>query len=210
MPALSAAAERTGVAFGALFHTARLESGFNPSARAGTSSATGLFQFIDSTWLSTLAAHGPRHGIVAQGRAEALALRRDPAVAALMAAEYMAENGRRLSEGLGRAASGLDLYLAHFLGAGGALRFLKGLEAAPAAARANRAIFYDRAGQPRSLQQVHELLGARFGATAALTDSPGAAAAVPPEPVDSAAALPRPDVQRAAQVAYLLLADLGG
>lgn len=225
LPALRAAAERTGVDFGALFHTARLESAFNPGARAATSSATGLFQFIDSTWLSTLAAHGPRHGIEAANRAEALALRRDPAVAALMAAEHMADNGRRLAEGLGRAATGLDLYLAHFLGSGGALRFLEGLAAAPdaaaasllpAAARANRAIFYDRAGAPRSVRAVHDLLADRFADTRP-GRPPGAAApaAAAPAPTPAKALAPTaapepPEARRAAQLAYLLLAELGG
>ncbi|MFQ3664716.1 MAG: transglycosylase SLT domain-containing protein, partial [Sphingomonadaceae bacterium] len=156
-PAIAAAAERTGVDFRALLDTARLESGFNPAARARTSSATGLFQFIDSTWLSMLQRHGAKHGIQAENRADALALRTNPHVAALMAGEFMAENGRVLEGALGRAVGAADLYLAHFLGAGGAVRFLKAMGAAPqteaaslfpAAARANRSIFF-AAGQPR-------------------------------------------------------------
>jgi hypothetical protein len=113
------------VACEALVSTARLESGFNPDARARTSSATGLFQFIDSTWLSTVSHHGARHGLNPTSRDEALSLRRDPLAASLMAASHMADNARQLQARLGRPADTVDLYLAHFLGAGGAVRFLE-------------------------------------------------------------------------------------
>ncbi|WP_328799421.1 transglycosylase SLT domain-containing protein [Sandaracinobacteroides hominis] len=226
LPALRAAAERTGVDFGALYHTARLESGFNPQARARTSSATGLFQFVDSTWMSTIAKHGARHGIVPGSRAEALALRRDPAVASLMAAEHMADNAAALEAG-GQEASATGLYLAHFLGAGGAVRFLKGMAAAPgaaaaelfpAAARANRSIFYAGSGA-RSLQEVYELFARKLGADEgggagfALAENghaadrlPAAVAALmPPETGSALAEQPL----HAARLAYLLLAEMG-
>jgi hypothetical protein len=225
LPALEAAARATGADFSALFHTARLESGFRPAAKALTSSATGLFQFIDRTWLDTLARHGPRHGITAGSRAEALALRRNPYVASLMAGAHMAENRQRLEAALGRAAGALDLYLAHFLGAGGAARFLSALAAdpgqaaaalLPAAARANRAIFFGPGGA-RSLAEVHGLLARRFAGGA--DGAPGAGTAVPPpllatgKPVPAAPASRDPDgtaARQAAQAAYLLLAELGG
>ncbi len=243
IPALQAAAERTGVDFSFLFQTARLESSFRPDAKAKTSSATGLFQFIDSTWLATLRKHGATHGIQPNSRAEALELRKDPAVASLMAAEHAADNAATLEKGLGRKAEPADLYLAHFLGSGGAVRFLKGLSAnpamaaaemLPAAAQANKAIFF-REGMPRSLQGVHDLLARRFNGEAAAS---GAA------PVEPAALVSRPrtapahphlerstmeqlahgatiahgnpaasqvaaDPRRVAQAAYLLLAEIG-
>ncbi|MCG2840067.1 transglycosylase SLT domain-containing protein [Sandaracinobacter sp. RS1-74] len=218
LPALSAAANRTGADFGALFNTARLESGFNPDARARTSSATGLFQFIDSTWLGTLARHGPAHGIGALPRSEALALRRNPMVASLMAAEHMADNARALQGGLGRAVGQTDLYLAHFLGVGGALKFLRELASSPgtagatllpAAARANRAIFYE-GGAPRSLQQIYALLDNRLSGQPA----PPAEPRLPPV-TGSPAVAPRGQSSvmppaGAARIAYLLLAELGG
>ncbi|MFN3590650.1 MAG: transglycosylase SLT domain-containing protein [Thermaurantiacus sp.] len=170
-PAIARAAERVGEDFGTLLHTARLESGFNPAARARTSSATGLFQFLDSTWLTMLARHGPKHGISPGSRAEALALRRDPQVASLMAAEFMGENRRTLEGALGRAPSATDLYLAHFMGAGGAVRFLSAMaanperaaaELFPRAASANRSIFF-AGGTPRSLADIHALFARRMG-----------------------------------------------
>ncbi|HCH95135.1 MAG TPA: lytic transglycosylase, partial [Erythrobacter sp.] len=61
--AIARAATRTGVDFDYLLAQAKLESGLDPSAKAGTSSATGLYQFIDSTWLRTLDRHGAKHGM---------------------------------------------------------------------------------------------------------------------------------------------------
>ncbi|WP_448581368.1 transglycosylase SLT domain-containing protein [Thermaurantiacus sp.] len=227
-PVIAAAARATGADFPTLFATARLESGFQTQARAATSSATGLFQFIDSTWLHMLARHGDKHGIRATTRAEALALRADPWAAALMAGAFMAENRDRIEHALGRAASPADLYLAHFLGAGGAIRFLSALATAPQtagaelfpkAARANRAIFF-AGGTPRSLADIHALFRHRLGIG---TDVPEAATArasdgtqLPRLGASTEAAVARGpedastmDARRAAQAAYLLLASLG-
>jgi hypothetical protein len=214
-PAIAEAAARTGVDFRTLFETARVESGLDPDARSRTSSATGLFQFIDRTWLAALGKHGPRHGITAKDKAQALDLRKDPGVAALMAAEHMAENGRVITGALGRAAGAVDLYLAHFLGAGGAVRFLKGLAEDPgqsasvlfpSAARANRGIFFD-GGAPRSLAAVHALFERKLGLGA---NVPAVRAASVPDVPSKAAEMPAAlEAQRAAQAAYLLLAGLG-
>jgi hypothetical protein len=218
VPALAAAADRTGVDFGALFHTARLESGFNPAAQAKTSSATGLFQFIDATWLQMLKRHGPAHGIGGLSTAQALALRKDPGVSSLMAAEHMADNARALEAGLGRPADRTDLYLAHFLGLGGAMRFLQGMAQSPeasgaglfpAAARANKPIFY-AGGAARSLQQIHQLLADRLSGGAGVAPQQ----AVPLQATNTAApaaqAAPAIAAADAARVAYLLLAEMGG
>ena len=234
LPALAAAASRTGVDFTALYKTARLESGFNPTAKARTSSATGLFQFIDSSWLNMLSRHGARHGLAPASRAEALALRNDPAAASLMAAEHMADNARLLESRLGREAGPTDLYLAHFLGPGGAIRFLQALQAAPdqaaamllpAAARANRVIFFD-AGQPRSLSEVHQLLAGRmesaespagYQVTAIRPSGPATQpSGTGTGPVEVAGGLSRDGAAgqaggavQMARLAYLLLADMG-
>ena len=60
--AIQRAAQATGVDFGFLMKTASRESSFNPRARAASSSAAGLFQFVDQTWLATLKQHGAKHG----------------------------------------------------------------------------------------------------------------------------------------------------
>ncbi|MFN4020939.1 MAG: transglycosylase SLT domain-containing protein [Erythrobacter sp.] len=187
--AIARAAEATTVDFGYLLAQAEVESGMDPDARAATSSATGLYQFIESTWLDTVKKHGPRFGlgvlaeqidITASGsayvadpsqRQAILALRADPAVAALMAAGLAEDNRAYLAPILGRQPDHAELYLAHFLGAGGAGRFLSELQADPSQsapalfarpAAANRAIFYAPDGSPRSLAGVMEALGRKL------------------------------------------------
>lgn len=188
--AIAGAAERTTVDFDYLLAQAEVESAMNPDARAATSSATGLYQFIDSTWLDTVKRHGHRFGLggvadqiatTAAGssyvadpaRREAiLALRSDPQIASLMAAGLAEDNRAHLMPILGRQPSHAELYLAHFLGAGGAGRFLSALQADPGQsapalfarpAAANRAIFYNPDGNPRSLAQVMGVIEGKMG-----------------------------------------------
>ncbi len=182
--AIADAARRTGVDFGYLLAQARIESGLDPQARARTSSASGLFQFIDQTWLATLDQHGEELGFghlaaaidTTGGRARItdpamrdaiMGLRLDPQASALMAGALASDNSAALTAVLGRAPDASELYLAHFLGAEGASRFLSTLGSdpaasaagvLPAAARANRAIFYDQAGGPRSVAEVMDLV----------------------------------------------------
>ena len=195
--AIASAASATGVDFAYLVNQARVESGFNPDARARTSSATGLYQFIEQSWLGTVKAHGDAHGLgwaanaISRGsdgryrvsdpqtRAAILDLRRDPHAASAMAAEFASDNRDHLEAKLGHAVESVDLYLAHFLGAGGATKFLRGYEASPgqsaaalfpAAARANRGVFYARDGSARSLAEVRDRFAAKFeGTTPAVT-----------------------------------------
>src|SRR6058998_3895754 len=60
--AIRQAAGQTGASFQYLLATAQIESGLNPTRKAPTSSATGLFQFIDQTWLATMKEAGPGLG----------------------------------------------------------------------------------------------------------------------------------------------------
>jgi hypothetical protein len=200
--AIASAAQRTSVDFNFLIAQAQVESAMNPSARARTSSATGLFQFIDSTWLATLQKHGDRFGlggvageigtnrsgqafIADPARREAiLGLRNNPEIASLMAAALAEDNRAHLQPILGRAPDHAELYLAHFLGAGGAGRFLSAMQANPQqsaaslfgkAAAANRTIFYEANGAPRSLAGVMDLLGNKM--QRALDMVPGSEAA---------------------------------
>lgn len=187
--AIANAAQRTTVDFNYLLAQARIESDMNPAARAATSSASGLYQFIDNTWLETVRKHGERFGLGAladeiaitpsgsayvadPARREAiLALRNDPQAAALMAAGLAEDNRAHLTPILGRQPHHAELYLAHFLGAGGAGRFLSEMQvdpgqSAPALfarpAAANRAIFYSADGSPRSLAQVMDVIGGKL------------------------------------------------
>lgn len=118
--AIREAAAAVGVDPALLATMASKESSLNPSAKASTSSATGLFQFVDRTWLDTIGAHGAKHGINTAGmtREQILAMRTDPRVSALMGAELLKAN--QAGVGSTPAAS----YLAHFLGLGGARKVL--------------------------------------------------------------------------------------
>ncbi|MFC3175381.1 lytic transglycosylase domain-containing protein [Novosphingobium bradum] len=203
--AIAQAAQATGVDFDYLLAQARLESGLNPQARAGSSSARGLYQFLGGTWLDTLRKHGAEHGLgwAAQAaadparRAEIMALRDDPQASALMAAELAGDNRAALSGALGREPDGAELYLAHFLGVQGATRMLaaeaddpsqSAAALLPAAAGANRAIFHGPGGAPRSVGEVLGLVRGRFAA--AMSRSDGLPADFPLASAASSGAVP--------------------
>lgn len=181
--ALREASDAVGADFDYLLDTAVRESSLEPNARARTSSASGLFQFTEQTWLGVLKRHGSEHGLGAEAagiirvdgrykvpdaamRQAILALRNDPKTASLMAGEFTAENRERLETGLDRPISGGELYAAHVMGAGGAVQLIataeqdpsrKAASLFPEAARANRAIFYEN-GRARSVAEVTDFL----------------------------------------------------
>ncbi len=183
--AIGQAAQSTGVNFSYLMAQAKSESGLNPNAKASGSSASGLYQFLDQSWLGVVKAHGAEHGygwaadaITAKRgggysvdpsmRQAVMSLREQAGPSALMAASYAADNASSLSNSLGRQVNGTDLYMAHFLGLGGATKFLRaqcnnGSACAasmfPQEARANRTIFYGKDGSPRTLDQVYAIMG---------------------------------------------------
>jgi len=189
--AVRQASASTGVDFSYLMEKAAVESGFNPDAKASTSSATGLYQFTESTWLDMVAQHGAAHGLGnyaseiaydsngnptvtnAADRQKILDLRKDPAVAAAMAAELAKDNKTALQSAVGGQIGGTELYLAHFLGAGGAAKFLEAYRQNPSqpassilpdAAAANPGVFTDSAsGKPCTLAQVYDRFAAHFG-----------------------------------------------
>ena len=186
--AIGQAAQTTGVNFSYLMAQAKSESGLNPNAKAASSSASGLFQFLDQSWLGVVKAHGAEHGLgwaanaitakkgggftVDPSMREAVfALRQQAGPSALMAASYASDNASSLSQSLGRDVSGTDLYMAHFLGLGGATKFLRaqctnGQACAanmfPQEARANRSIFYSKDGSARSLDDVYAIMGRKL------------------------------------------------
>lgn len=202
--AIQVASQRTGIDFNYLLGQAQVESGLRTNARASTSSATGLYQFIDQSWLGVVKSHGAEHGlgwaagaiqrtssgryVVADAatRAAILGLRNDPAAASLMAAEHASDNKDALQASLGREVTGTDLYMAHFLGLGGAKKFLGAMAADPdrsaaslfpGAARANRNVFYNSDGVPRSLGDVYRRFSAKLDRGAAAVGATGLASA---------------------------------
>lgn len=201
--AIANASQRTGIDFNYLLGQAKLESGLRADAKAGTSSAAGLYQFVDQSWLRVVKTHGADHGlgwaadaitVSPTGRATVadpatrqaiLALRNDPAIASMMAAEHASDNKEALESATGRTATGTDLYMAHFLGLGGARSFLTALQTSPgragaamfpAAARANRSVFFDASGGARSLAEIYNRFSAKLDESAAGASAPVAAA----------------------------------
>jgi Transglycosylase SLT domain len=202
--AIEQASEATGTSFKYLLATAQVESGLNAKAGAATSSARGLFQFIETTWLATMKQAGSALGLgryadaITQTpsgnyevrdpamRSEILKLRSDPAANAMMAGAFTKNNASALSERLGREPSEGELYIAHFLGVGGGARLIelaannpsaKAADYFPGAAQANPSIFYDRStGAARSLAQVRDVLVARYDVARGGQDSTAAPA----------------------------------
>jgi len=180
--ALKSAAAATGSDFHYLLGTAMRESSLKPMAQSANSSAAGLFQFIDQTWLGLVKTHGAQHGLAnyaaaiskdSDGRYYAesgtrqsiLALRKDPETAALMAGEYAKSTQGTMRAALGRDVCGGELYAAHFLGADAACKLIKtaardpGASAAalfPAAAAANKSVFFHDGGAPKSVREVYD------------------------------------------------------
>jgi hypothetical protein len=216
--AIRQAAQATGTSFNYLLATAQVESGLNPQAGASTSSARGLFQFIQQTWLATMKQAGSALGygryadaIIKNGsgqyevadsslRNEILGLRNNPTVNAEMAGAFTKANAAILTEQLGRSPSEGELYMAHFLGAGGAARLInlaasnpsaKAADVFSGAAQANPSIFYDRTtGTARNVAQVRNILVARYEVAQRGQGeiAPAVAAAAAPAPAPAAAA----------------------
>lgn len=187
--AIRSAAQATGASFQYLLATAQVESGLNPNATAARSSATGLFQFIDQTWLGTIKQAGPSLGYGryanaiaatadgryevpdARARREIMDLRKDPAANAAMAGAFTRSNAAQLSRRIGRNPTDGELYIAHFLGPGGASRLVNmtvsrpntaAADVFPNAARANHSIFYTKDGRARTLAEVYNGLVGRY------------------------------------------------
>ncbi len=172
--AIKQASASTGVDFSYLMQQAKVESSFDATAKAKSSSASGLYQFIKSTWMNMVDKYGDKHGIDTEGKSEKeiLDMRNDPEVAAKMAAEFARENKEFLDANWGGEVGSTELYLAHFMGAAGAAAFLKardenGLKIAadifPAAAQANKAVFYDtNTGRAKTLDEVYAFFDAKF------------------------------------------------
>ena len=197
--AIRSAARSTGTSFEYLLTTARIESNLNPSAQASTSSATGLYQFIEQTWLGTMKQAGPSLGYGSyadsivyspDGRyhvpdqrlySEIMRLRNDPAVSATMAGAFTRNNAAQLTAAIGRQPSEGELYLAHFLGHDGAARLIgaalaqpnaSAAEMFPRAAAANRTIFYDPTGRARSAAEVYGRVTGRYEIARSLSFEP--------------------------------------
>jgi hypothetical protein len=186
------ASATTGTRFDTLVASAALESGLDPSAKASSSTARGLFQFTEQAWLATIRQFGAAHGLQADAaavvardgqltvddpaaRARILNLRFDPSVSATMAGDHLQSLASSLTASIGHAPDATETYLAHFLGGAGATQMLKAAQSAPMrqaadvlpeAARANPMAFSTADGSPRSaaqfVQRVRDRLAQAF------------------------------------------------
>ncbi|MET1410942.1 transglycosylase SLT domain-containing protein [Roseibium sp. HPY-6] len=215
--AFQSASSSTGTSFDYLVKTAARESSFNPSAKAKTSSATGLFQFIESTWLETMKEAGPKHGLEkfsdqiqrsksgkyyvkdAEVRQEILDLRKDPEISSMMAGALTQKNSAYLERKIGRTPTDGELYMAHFLGAHGASRLIDATNANPdmradkmfsSQARANKPIFFHSNGKARSMQEVYEVIVSKHDAVTMIAEANTKTNLRAPGVLTSVAALP--------------------
>ena len=181
--ALKSAAAATGSDFHYLLGTAMRESSLKANAQSSTSSAAGLFQFVDQTWLGLVKTHGAKYGlgslagainVTADGRYHAandsdrqtiLALKKDPQISALMAGEYARSARGTMEANLGRPVCGGELYAAHFLGAEAACKLIRASQSTPLAnaaqifpqaADANRTVFFHADGTGKSVREVYD------------------------------------------------------
>jgi hypothetical protein len=217
--AIKQAATTTGTSFQYLLATAKMESNFNPKATATTSSAAGLFQFIDQTWLGTIKEAGARlgYGQYADAitrssggtysvsdpaaRRAIMNLRDDPDASSAMAGVLTQSNSFKLTGMIGRRPTESELYMAHFMGVHGAARLItnaednpqaSGARLFPNAAAANRSIFYDHAGRARSISEVYSVLGARYAGAASSQATRAAMASVGVTPAGAGVAAAAP------------------
>jgi hypothetical protein len=224
------AANTTGISFEYLLATAKMESNFNPKAAASTSSARGLYQFIDQTWLGTVKEAGAQLGYSKYAdaitrspsgsysvsdpaaRSAIMKLRDDPDAASSMAGVLTQSNSFRLTGKIGRRPTDGELYMAHFMGIGGAARLISNAEdnpnasAArlfPNAAAANRSIFFDRSGRGRSVSEVYSVLTSRYASAANSPATRSAMAAVGDTPTRVTFASAAPTTQPVDYAAYL-------
>ena len=200
LASIQQASASTGMDFSYLMAQASRESSFDPSAKATTSSASGLYQFVEQTWLGEFQQHGADYGygqlasqIVKHSdghysvadpsvRKEILDLRKDPSLNAAMAAELAADNKTKMEKALGRSVSSTDLYLAHFLGLSGALRFIRTMESSPEttgaamfprAAASNDSVFYTSDGRALTVSEIYGKIDANMTSSQAAFASLG-------------------------------------
>lgn len=211
MAALRTASAATGTDFDYLLKTAQRESNFDPSAKASTSSATGLFQFTSETWLNVLERYGPSHGVNTANltRDAQLALRTDADLSARMAGELAKENAKILGKKLGRPATSAELYAAHFMGPQDAARLVKAARSNedgpaatmfPRAALANHNVFRGTDGDTLTSAELYQKL---TGVDIAMADAgkvPAGAFNAPVKDVD-------PSIQLAARLGAAQLAS---
>mgnify|MGYP001205324508 CR=1 FL=1 len=210
--AFRVASEVTGASFDQLARTAARESDVRTDFGSSTSSAKGLFQFVDQTWYELIKKEGPSVGldrlasaITSDGKggwtvadaaekAKILSLKTDPLVSSIMAGRFTAANTRLLSDSLGRAPSDGEVYAAHVLGSAGATKLVRMAAsepntsaslAFPKAAAANPDLFYGKTGKARTAAELLTTLTATSSDTSTrVAEAHAVAATVKSQKID--------------------------
>ena len=165
LPTLKAVSGMTGVPLDWLLAIVGLESGFRYTVKAATSSASGWFQFIDGTWDMMYAKCAKKYGLPPDPGKTRQA-RNDPRINALLGGEFTRDNWEGLKKGLGRDnITDTDVYMAHFLGLGGALKFLRadpnayGYKIFKKEYSANMPLFFVDAkpSKPRTISEMYQM-----------------------------------------------------
>lgn len=137
---IAAAAKMTGFPADLMATVIAAESNFTSKVKASTSAAQGLGQFVPGTWKGMMEMYAKKYGIAPGTPAT------DPRANALFTALYMRDNAREFEKTMKRKATDVDIYMMHFLGAGGYRTFLRnpgktGGELYPEFEAANKTIF---------------------------------------------------------------------
>lgn len=180
--AIRLAALRTGADFGYMMELSAAESNFDHTIGASTSSATGLYQFTEDTWLQTVNRYGAgftmdqlaemmdntydMNGLLVGRvpnpfvRQSAFALRAQPHLSSLMSAEFQLRNQFRVNCEIRRTLNRTEMYFGHFLGADGAITFLQNRARTPNAQAARS--FQQQADANRNVFYSRDKRGRRI------------------------------------------------
>ncbi len=158
------ASVRANVSPSTMAAMAYVETRFQPRLKNKTTGAAkGMFQFDNPTWQTMLRLYGRQYGYNANTSVY------DPMANALMAAELYKHNRKLLEKTLKRKVTDEEVYMAHFLGIGGATKMLKAngnrlaRDVTPKQAKYNRSHFYAN-GKPHTVnefkRELHKFINA--------------------------------------------------
>jgi len=172
--AIEEASKRVGVDAGILTAFAYKESTFEAGAKASTSSAAGLFQFLKGTWKQVVGAYGDMYGV----SQDASPL--DPLAAAIMGAAFIKHEIYPSISKVVPNPTVTDLYLGHFMGPSAGAHWLKNYKDNPNAlayldwpdaAASNQWVYYDKGGNPRTYAEIYSIFTGSMSAVEAAYDA---------------------------------------